>query len=201
MRRVIHGVSLLLGATLYVGCGEEPSPPGASEPLREELQGMTAPPSRTLPTWCDDVATWENTAWTEAEDKVLALVNARRAAGASCGGVAKAPALALTFDERLRCAARKHSKDLATTGTFSHTGSDGSTPWQRINAAGYAYRRAAENIAGGQSTPEAVVTGWMNSTGHCNNIMDPKLTQLGVGYFYLSGSKYKHYWTQDFGTP
>jgi uncharacterized protein YkwD len=41
----------------------------------------------------------------------------------------------------------------------------------------------------------------MGSTGHCNNIMNPLLRHLGVGYFSASTSTYKHYWTQDFGTP
>jgi uncharacterized protein YkwD len=40
---------------------------------------------------------------------------------------------------------------------------------------------------------------WMNSSGHCNNIMSPNFKHLGVGYYYRSGSTYSHYWTQDFG--
>ncbi|HZI08492.1 MAG TPA: CAP domain-containing protein, partial [Archangium sp.] len=71
---------------------------------------------------------------------------------------------------------------------------------QRITSAGYTYRYAGENIGAGYSTPSAAVTGWMNSTGHCNNIMSPNYKHLGVGYYYrASGSTYAHYWTQDFG--
>ena len=82
---------------------------------------------------------------------------------------------------------------------FSHTGSNGSSPWDRIKLAGYVYTNAAENIAAGQTTALAVVNGWMASTGHCNNIMNPVLKEVGVGY--NPGGTYGHYWTQDFGKP
>lgn len=153
-----------------------------------------------LPPYCDDVLSW-NATWTEYENQVLALVNQRRAAGATCGGTYYPPAPPLTFDERLRCAARKHSKDMGVNNFFSHTGSNGSTPWNRITSAGYAYTAAAENIAAGQSSATQVVNGWMNSSGHCRNIMKASLQHLGTGYYYAAGSSYRHYWTQDFGKP
>ncbi len=115
-------------------------------------------------------------------------------------GAAHPPVPALTFDERLRCSSRKHSKDMSVNGFFSHTGSDGSTPWARMSSAGYTYTQAAENIAAGYSTPAAVVNGWMASTGHCKNIMNAALKHLGVGY-YWGTTGYKHYWTQRFGKP
>ena len=148
--------------------------------------------------WCNDVATWDP-AWTQLEDQVLTLVNQRRAAGATCGAMTFAPAPALTFDERLRCAARRHSKDMGVNQFFDHDGSDGSTFGERILSAGYAFTMAAENIAAGPATAAAVVDAWMNSTSHCPNIMDPKLTNLGTGYYFAGSTMYKHYWTQDFG--
>ena len=45
----------------------------------------------------------------------------------------------------------------------------------------------------------AVVLAWMESDGHCKNIMNPEFNELGVGYFYDSGSKYRHWWSQEFG--
>lgn len=152
-----------------------------------------------LADWCADVLNWDAT-WIEWENQVLTQVNQKRAAGATCGGVYKPPAPALTLDTRLRCAARKHSKDMGNTNTFSHTGSNGSTPWQRITNAGYTpYSAAAENIAAGYSSPTAAVNGWMSSSGHCANIMNANLKHLGTGYYYAGTSTYKHYWTQDFG--
>ena len=121
----------------------------------------------------------------------------RRAAGATCGGVYKAPVPALTFDERLRCSSRKHSKDMGLNNFFSHVGSNGSTFSQRMTSAGYTWRAAGENIGAGYNTPAAAVNAWMASTGHCNNIMNPSFKHLGVGYYV--GGTYTHYWTQNFG--
>lgn len=195
---------MLVGAVLLAGCGAEEQVEVTPEEVVGESMQVEAPAEEgtvSALAYCDDVITW-TAGWTDFENQVLTLVNQRRAAGATCGGVYKAPAPALTLDTRLRCASRKHSKDMALNNFFSHTGSNGSTPWQRITSAGYTYSTAAENIGAGYSTPSAAVTGWMNSTGHCNNIMNPSLRNLGVGYYYrASGSTYAHYWTQDFGTP
>ncbi len=191
----------LLGAAVLAGCG------GPESAVTEKGEGSLVPavetsePSSNTVTafaYCDDVTTW-TPAWADFEAQVLTLVNQRRVAGATCGGVAKPAVPALTLDTRLRCAARVQSRDMGTNNFMSHTGSNGSTPWQRINNAGYTYTNAAENVAAGYATPAAVVNGWMGSTGHCNNIMNAALVHLGVGYFYAPNSTYKHYWTQDFG--
>lgn len=152
----------------------------------------------SLVAWCNDVQSWNST-WAEYENQVLAKVNQKRAAGATCGGTYYPPAPALTLDTRLRCAARKHSKDMGVKNFFSHTGSDGSTPWARIKKAGYSYADAAENIAWGYTTPTDVVAGWMASSGHCKNIMKSTLKHLGVGYYAAPNSDYKHLWSQSFG--
>jgi uncharacterized protein YkwD len=68
-----------------------------------------------------------------------------------------------------------------------------------MRAQGYRFHRAAENIAAGQPSPAAVVAAWMGSSGHRANIVDCRLTELGVGV--AVGGSYRVYWTQDFGTP
>jgi len=123
------------------------------------------------------------------ETQVLDLTNAERAK-AGCG--------ALRFDTHLRAAARAHSTDMAVHNYFSHTGRDGSDPGDRIAAAGFNIRRGwAENIAAGYPTAKAVMTGWMNSSGHRANILNCRLRALGVGVARSSGGRL--YWTQDFG--
>jgi uncharacterized protein YkwD len=147
---------------------------------------------------CNDPATWPAD-WVAFEDQVLQLVNARRAAGATCGGSAYPAVGPITMEAHLRVAARCHSLDMATQGYFDHTSLDGRSPWDRIAQAGYT--RASwqgENIAAGYATPAAVVDGWMNSTGHCTNIMNAHFVDTGVGYAFLSSSPYRSYWTQDF---
>jgi len=63
--------------------------------------------------------------------------------------------------------------------------------------AGIRYRRAGENIARGQPTPEDVHRSWMNSTGHRRNILDRDYGRIGVGYVACDGPR-RHYWTQVF---
>ena len=89
---------------------------------------------------------------------------------------------------------------MATNDYFSHTSLDGRTFSQRIQDAGYAGGfPQGENIAAGSSTPQAVVNAWMASSGHCSNIMKGGYADIGVGYGFLAGSTYGHYWTQNFG--
>ncbi len=106
---------------------------------------------------------------------------------------------ALTVDQRLAAAAQAHSADMVRRAFFAHESPDGRQVWDRAVAAGYAYRKVAENIAAGQRTAEEVVRGWMESPGHRANILDGDLTQIGVGR--ADGGSYGVYWTQVFGTP
>ena len=105
----------------------------------------------------------------------------------------------LTVDARLGAAAQAHSADMVQRGFFAHESPDGRQVWDRAVAAGYAYRKVAENIAAGQRSAEEVVRGWMESPGHRANILDGDLTQIGVGR--ADGGSYGVYWTQVFGTP
>ena len=105
----------------------------------------------------------------------------------------------LTIDARLATAAQVHSTDMVRRGFFAHESPDGRQVWDRAVAAGYAYRKVAENIAAGQRTADEVVRGWMDSAGHRANILDRDLTQIGVGR--AEGGSYGVYWTQVFGTP
>jgi uncharacterized protein YkwD len=130
----------------------------------------------------------------DLEREVVNLTNAERA---------KANCPALTISPLLVQAAQRHSDDMARHSFLSHTGSDGSSPWDRIQATGYNYSRAAENIAAGYPTPASVVSAWMNSAGHRNNILNCALTEIGVGYAYRDNDprNFRHYWTQNFATP
>jgi uncharacterized protein YkwD len=102
-------------------------------------------------------------------------------------------------NEQLRAAARAHSLDMGTRNYFDHNTPEGTTPFQRIAAAGYTGSPQGENIAAGNATAAATMTQWMNSPGHCRNIMNPQYRALGVGYARVAGSRYTHYWTQNFG--
>ncbi|MFZ9887593.1 MAG: CAP domain-containing protein [Myxococcota bacterium] len=137
--------------------------------------------------------------WQSLEREVLLLVNEARGAGATCGGMSQPPAPPLAWDDRLADAARLHARDMAEQGYFDHNSLDGRSPWDRIVATGYTGQPAAENIAGGSSTATQVFSNWMGSSGHCRNIMAANLTEIGIGYAYLPGSPWGHYWVQTFG--
>ncbi len=150
--------------------------------------------------YCDPVASWPD-GMTEFEEEVLILVNEARAAGASCGAQSFSSAAPLSMSGSLRCAARVHSKDMGERGFFDHTNLDGEDPFTRMERAGYRYSTAGENIAAGQTSPEQVMLGWMESPGHCSNIMNPSFTELGVGTFEAPGAQFPFLWTQTFGSP
>ncbi len=124
------------------------------------------------------------------EQEVVVLINDIRAQR----GLAP-----LTINQSLVAVARRHSRDMATNDFMSHTGSDGSSPWDRMRDAGYQLGRGGENVAAGYSTAAGVVDGWMNSTGHRENMLSPSFCDLGVGYAYNGKSTYRHYWTLDLG--
>jgi len=110
----------------------------------------------------------------------------------------------LAANDELNATADAHSTDMARQDYFSHTGKNGSKPWDRAETFGYEANSMGENIAAGQRTPEQVVQGWIDSPGHRANLLNPKYTELGVGYHFLendTGSvNYKRYWTQVFGS-
>ena len=111
----------------------------------------------------------------------------------------------------LDLASEWHCEDMGNGNFFTHNSlndpskSDilhwfsGETPWTRMNDVGYFWNGAAENVAAGYSSPSAVMSGWMNSSGHKANILSGN-RELGIGYVYIGGSVWGHYWTQDFGT-
>ena len=140
----------------------------------------------------------------EFECEVLDETNYYRSTGYNCDTKGKFPSTTpLTMQFQLRKAARYHSKWMADTGTFSHDspgGPYGDDFVDRINWAGYSgWTRVGENIAAGYSSPADVVKGWMESDGHCANIMNADFNEIGVGYHYDSASTYRHWWSQEFG--
>lgn len=145
--------------------------------------------------YCDAVDGWSG-ARAAAEDEVLELVNQHRAEGATCGARTFGPTDPLTMDPALRCAARVHTQDMADREFFDHTNPDGEAPWDRMESAGYSWSNAGENIAGGSSTAAGVVQQWMDSPGHCENIMSPDFVDIGIGYVDDA-----RLWTQVFGVP
>lgn len=133
---------------------------------------------------------------------LLDRVNRLRASGATCGSQAYGPAPALAYEGRLHQAATAHSQDMVVRNFFSHTGSDGGSPGQRVSATGYAWSAVGENIAAGYGSVAAVVDGWAASPGHCANLMNRNFTQMGIACVPGSASSpYRSYWTMNLARP
>lgn len=128
-----------------------------------------------------------NDSLTGYEAHVLMLTNReRQKAGLSpCKG----------NDSNLNRSARAKSEDMAANNYFSHQSPTFGDPFAMMRNFGVLYQTAGENIAKGQPTPQEVVTAWMNSPGHRENILNGSYTHLGVGYVRKYGQAY---WTQQF---
>jgi hypothetical protein len=114
----------------------------------------------------------------------------------------------LAPNQCLTLAARHQSEDLAKHNAFQHETVPGSAyydpttqpePWDRMQAEGYSWNYAGENIAGGYAGAEATYVGWWNSTGHRENMYDSVFREVGNGYYYWSSSLYRNYYTMDLG--
>lgn len=119
------------------------------------------------------------------------LINSARAA-------AGLPQLAV--NAALTAAAQGHSIDMACHGLISHTGSDGSSPGQRVAAAGYFASRSSEIIYG-SGYPQTAFDWWMNDQIHRDEILSPYVTEMGVGYAYVAGTSSGGYYTVNFASP
>jgi len=139
---------------------------------------------------------------TALETYFLQLVNQSRA---------QAGVKPLTFDGELVSASGTHSEWMIAQDVFSHTGVNGSSPGDRINAAGYGASTWGENIAyiggsGAATLDEADVqqlhANLMNSPGHKANILSANFTEVGIG---LVQGEYNGHTavmvTENFGRP
>jgi uncharacterized protein YkwD len=137
----------------------------------------------------------------EVAGRVLALANEARARARRCGNKSFAAAPPLKLVSQLTDAALAHSRDLARHDRLSHEGSDGSTPAARVARENYAWRLVGENVASGPTTAEEVMEGWLDSPGHCENLMNPRFTDMGLAYTVDAKSESGVYWAQVFATP
>jgi len=98
-----------------------------------------------------------------------------------------------------------HAVDMAQHQYFEHQDLTGHTPADRVRAVGYHEKLVGENIAYGPKSADEVVRGWLDSPGHCENIMDPRFAEMGVayarGYAPEPASSLGLYWVQVFADP
>lgn len=126
---------------------------------------------------------------------MLTLTNYARAQGQNCGGSSFPAATALIWDNKLETAAAQHTSDMVNNNFFSHTGSNGLSVSDRVSAQGFDWRAVGENIAAGQQNTESAMSDWLDSAGHCRNIMDSGYARMAVACRVDPRSDFGVYWT------
>lgn len=155
------------------------TPAKPSTPVEKPSTPVTEKPSTPV---AEKPAT--SSALNAYENKVFELTNVER----SKNGLKP-----FTLNVELSKVARIKSQDMTDKNYFDHNSPTYGSPFDMMKKFGISYNYAAENIAKGQKTPQEVVTAWMNSAGHRANILNPNLTQIGVGYDSRANT-----WTQQF---
>ena len=132
--------------------------------------------------------------------RALQLVNDVRARGTHCGDELFGPAPPVTLSGTLASVALGHANDMAEKNYFEHVDPAGQSPADRVRAVGYSEKLVGENIAYGPKSVDEVVQGWLDSPGHCENIMDPRFVEMGIG---LAPGHVKRglYWVQVLAEP
>jgi uncharacterized protein YkwD len=177
--------------------GEEPSTPSKpskpstppTPPIREEKKSKA-----------NEKAITDSYIQVEKFD-ITDIVNRKRSEGRTCNHTGRffKAGRPVSWNSKLANAAARHSRHMATYDHFEHKGKDGSTLASRIHDAGYSYCLVAENIGKNYANASAVVEGWIESeTGHCENVMNPSVTEIGAAVAYNGTSTY---WTLVLGRP
>jgi len=89
--------------------------------------------------------------------------------------------LALEVDEKLNQAAQFKAEDMVARDYFSHQGPGGELPWSWLDAVGYHYAAAGENLAMDVNDPRVLINAWLNSPNHAKNILNENFTDIGIG--------------------
>jgi len=160
----------LLSWVMVAGCDSDPEEP--------ELDSFPVPRIA----YCESVVDWPE----ELEDReleLLEIINEYRSRGAECGDLRFPPSEPLYPSGRAACASRVHAADMAMQDFVDHTGSDDSSPWDRLRSAGSTFAVADEVLAAGTLTPQQLVDElWMPRPGSCAALMAPEYVQAGVGW-------------------
>lgn len=104
-------------------------------------------------------------------EKIITLTNQERT---------NANLNSLKVDPLLNKAAQTKGADMIALDYWAHNSPRGVTPWVFITDTGYYYLYAGENLARDFAAPEAVVSAWMASSTHRDNLLNPNYQDIGV---------------------
>lgn len=130
------------------------------------------------------------------------LINEARGQSRTCGEYGDFSATTpVSWNTQLFEAASGHSQDMITNNFFSHSGSDGLEVGDRIRSTGYVASAWGENISAGRTSAKEVIDAWLDSPGHCANIMNPVFTEIGAATASDENTDFTTYWTLDLAAP
>ncbi len=132
----------------------------------------------------------------EFAQTTLKAINDARAAGRRCGAVDYPAVPPLRWNLRVTEAAAIESRWMQSNNTWGHVWPDGTAVADRLTRASYNWQSAGENIAAGFVTLETVMKAWIDSPGHCVNLMRADVDEVGVSLILGSATNtYRSYWT------
>lgn len=134
--------------------------------------------------------------YSKVED-IIEPINKIRSRGVFCGNKYYKAVNPVVWNEKLADASLEHSLDMAENGFIGHNGSDGSDPGDRLLRVGYTWNEYAENVGQGYKSSEEAVSAWLKSKKHCENIMNPRLKEVGASY--ARNKNLRTYWTLILG--
>ena len=135
------------------------------------------------------------------KEEMLNLLNRARASSRNCGFKIFTPAGRVAWNPTLARAALAHSTNMATKDFVSHKDPDGKDVSDRASIVKYQWSTIGENISAGRENSAEVVSAWLNSPVHCENIMNRSFTEIGAACFHNKDTKYKTFWTVVFASP
>ena len=186
---------------LVLGTSSSASSPAPAAPNLPPSTTARTPPVRPPASAAPPASPGARAATPALATRALQLVNEARARGAHCGSQSFGPAPPLSLSGTLEGVAAGHASDMAVHDYFEHQDLSGQSPADRVRAAGYREKLVGENIAYGPQSVEEVVKGWLASPDHCENIMDPRFAQMGIGLAPGRVSRRGLFWVQVLAEP
>lgn len=205
----LAGLALSVSLSLLGGCGSSSdsannTAAGASSGSNTiasggnaSTEGTTTTSSATTSSATTGSAKTSGAASTFAQQAV-SQINAIRATARNCGGVSFAAAAPIAWNDKIEASAVSQADYMQSSNMLTHTGSGNSTLGQRVAAAGYDWSGVAENVAFGYDSLGDVLQGWVESPGHCANLMNPSYVEMGLAQ---SNDSMDAYWALVMAQP
>jgi uncharacterized protein YkwD len=199
---VKHAILALLAggvAALLSSCVERREGPVQPPPIAHAYAPDTSVLGAAPAPGSEAGAVLANCGFRRLPEEVLQRINAVRASGYRCGGRHMGPAAPVHWNGSLYSAAASHSLDMAKRNYFEHRSPDGSDVGSRATDSSYHWRALGENIAGGDRSVAQAMQSWLDSAEHCENMLDPRFSDIAVACVAEPRTHYGTYWTMVLG--